>query len=164
MSIAIRNTVRTAKEFTRWAARAERGQPVTYHIGNLGRDRAESPALHLLAETVMIFAEKGYIATSQVIMRLPMGSATWYYATRTGSGRAPRSIMFDQADAFAYRALEAMRDRDASLSAGRAIREHMGCTDQLALDFLALLWARGWVEPSGGKGYRLSDEGRRMLS
>lgn len=164
MSITLRNTVRTAKEFTRWAARAEPGQPVTYHIGNLAADRANSPALHLLAETVMIFSQAGYIATSQVVMRLPLGAATWYYATRTGSGRAPRSIMFDQADAFAYRALEAMRDRDASLSAGRAIREHMGCTDQLALDFLALLWARGWVEAAEPKGYRLSAEGLRMLA
>lgn len=164
MTMAIRNTVRTAKEFTRWAARAEPGQPVTYHIGTLSIDRANSPALHLLAETVMIFSESGYIATSQVVMRLPLGSATWYYATRTGSGRAPRSIMFDQADAFAYRALEAMRDRDTSQSAGRAIRDHMGCTDQLALDFLALLWARGWAEAAEPKGYRLSDAGSRMLA
>jgi len=164
MSIALRNTVRTAKEFTRWAARAETGQPVTYHIGNLGRDRSESPALHLLAETVLILAECGFVATSQIVMRLPMGSATWYSATRTGRGRAPRAIMFDQADAYAFRALEAMRDRDPSQSAGRAIRDHIGCSEQLALDFLALLWARGWVEPLESKGYRLSAEGLRMLT
>ena len=68
MSMAIRNTVRNAHEFVRWAARAEPGQPVTYHIGNLARDRSESTALHDLAETVMIFSEVGYVATSQHLM------------------------------------------------------------------------------------------------
>lgn len=164
MTIALRSTVRNAKELTRWAARAETGQSVTYHIGNLGRDRVESPVLHLLAETVMVFAEHQFISTSQVIMRLPMGSATWYSATRTGRGRAPRSIMFDQCDAFAFRALEAMRDRDQAQSASRAIRDHMGCPEQLALDFLALLWARKWIEPAGNKGWQLSPEGQRMLA
>lgn len=164
MTIALRNTVRNAHELTRWAARAEKGQPVTYHIGDLARDRAASPNLHLLAETVLILSEHGYITTSQVIMRLPLGSATWYSASRTGRGRAPRSIMFDQCDAFTFRALEAMRDRDASQSAGRAIRDHMGCPEQLALDYLALLYARKWIEPAEPKGWQLSPEGARMLT
>jgi hypothetical protein len=97
-------------------------------------------------------------------MRLPLGSATWYYATRTGSGRAPKAIMFDQCDAFTFRALQAMRDRDASQSAGRAIRDHMGCPEQLALDYLALLYARKWIEPAEPKGWQLSPEGLRMLT
>lgn len=164
MNVALRNSVQNAHEFTRWAAAATTGQPVTYHIGHLGRDRAASPALHLLAETVMIFADRMFVTTAQYQMRLPLGSATWYTATRTGRGQAPRSIMFDQCDAHTFRALEAVNDRDASMSAGRAIRDHLGCPEQLALDYLALLWARQWIEEADAKGYRLTAEGLRMLT
>lgn len=164
MNAALKNTVRSAHDFVRWAAAADKGQPVTYHIGDLGRDRAQSPELHLLAETVLLLAETGYIGTRQIIMRLPMGAATWYSAHRTGAGWAPRSIMFDQCDAFSYRALQAIKSRDASQSAGRAIRDHMGCTESLALDYLALLYARKWIDPVEPKGWQLSPEGIRMLT
>lgn len=164
MSIALRNTVRNAKELIRWAARAEAGQSVTYHIGNLGLDRVEAPTLHLLAETVMVFAEHQYISTSQVIMRLPMESATWYSATRTGRGRPPRSIMFDLCNAHHYRALEAVRERDASRSISRAIRDHMGCPEQTAQQFVATLPAKNWIERAEPKGWQLSRDGLRMLA
>jgi hypothetical protein len=164
MTIALRNTVRNAREFTRWAAKAEAGSPVTYHIGSLAADRADSPALHLLDETVLIFAQCGYVATSQHVMRLPIGTSTWYVATRTGRGRVPTGIMFDRCDAHTFRALEALRQRDASQSAARAIRDHMGCPESLALDFLCLLWARGWIQKAEPKGYELSPEGLKMLN
>lgn len=164
MTLAIRQTVRSARDLTQWAARAEKGQPVTYHIGDLSRDRAESPALHLLAETVLILAETGFLATRQVIMRLPLGAATWYFAHRTGAGWAPRSIMFDQCDAFTYRALQGMMRRSASQSASRAIRDHIGCSDAMARDYLADLQTRNWIEPCEPKGWQLSPEGIRMLT
>ena len=164
MTIAIRNTVRNAAEFIRWAARAEAGQPVTYHIGNLGRDRAESPALHVLAETVLILSEAGFVATSQIVMRLPLGSAVWYSAARTGRGRAPRAIMSGSCDAHEYRALEAVKARDGFRSISRAIRDHMGCPETVAQQYVGVLTARGWVEPVEPRGYRLSAEGQRMLA
>ena len=164
MTIAIRNTVRSAHDFIRWAARAETGEPVTYHIGSLSVDRATSPVLHLLAETVMIFAECGFVTTSQVVMRLPTGAATWYYASRTGRGRVPRSIMFDTVDAHTFRALQAVRDRDESTGAARAIRDVIGCSMDLAHDYLALLFVKNWIEPAESKGWQLSAEGLRMLT
>lgn len=164
MTIAIRNTVRNAKEFVRWAARADAGTPVTYHLGSLARDRAESETLHLLAETVMIFSELGYVTTSQHVMRLPIGTSTWYVATRTGRGRAPRALMFDQCDAHAWRALQAVHNRDASQSAPRAIRDHIGCPESLAHDLMCLLWARKWIQKAEPKGYELSPEGLKMLN
>jgi hypothetical protein len=164
MSMIMRTTVRNAREFAEWATRAAPGQPVTYHIGNLAIDRAAHPALHLLAETVLIFAECGFITTSQAIMRLPMATATWYSVARTGSGRAPRSILFGQCDAFAYRALQAVKSRDASKSATRAIRDQMGCQMDTAAAYLTVLTERKWVEPAEPKGIRLSAEGLRMLA
>jgi hypothetical protein len=164
MNATLRQTVKNAHEFTRWSAMAERGQQVTYHIGNLGQDRAQSDHLHLLAETILIFAESGYVITSQVVMRLPLGAATWYYVSRTGRGRAPRSILFDQCTAFEYRALQAMRDRDPSQSASRAIRDQMGCPETIAAQYLTKLLAREWIEPQEARGYRLTAEGLKMLA
>lgn len=163
MNVALRNTVQDATSLTRWAAKAMAGEPVTYHIGSMAADRAASPALHLLAETVMVLVEASYLAASQTVMRLPTGSATWYVATRTGRGRAPRSIMFDQCDAFTYRALQAVRERPADLSAAHAIRETLGCPDRLAADYLALLYARKWIEHAEPKGWQLSPQGQAML-
>ena len=164
MSLIMRTTVRNAREFAEWATCAAPGHPVTYHIGNLAVDRSTHAALHLLAETVLIFAECGFVTTSQAIMRLPLATATWYYACRTGSGQAPRSILFGQCDAFTYRALEAMRDRQGSMSAARAIRDHIGCPEATAVRYLADLTERKLVEPAEPKGIRLSAEGLRMLS
>lgn len=164
MTQAIRTTVRTATELTRWAAAAEPGQQATYHLGNLAADRAASPALHLLAETVLLLSEHGYIATQQHVLRLAAGTSIWYCATRTGRGNAPRSIMFGQCDAHQYRALQALRDRDSATSATRAIRDHMGCPEQLAMDYLTLLFVRGWVEECDGRGWQLTREGSRMLT
>lgn len=160
----IRTTVRNAAELIGWAVAAEKGQPATYHIGDLARDRSESRELHMLAETVLILSECGFIVPRQVIMRLPMGSVTWYSVVRTGSGWVPRSIMFDQCDAFAYRALQAVNGRDASQSAHRAIRDQFGCSESMALDYLALLYASNWIEKHDAKGWQLSPEGIRMLT
>jgi len=164
MIMLMRTTVRSAGEFTDWASRAAASHLVTYHIGNLAADRAGHAALHLLAETVLILAESGYVTTSQAVMRLPMGSATWYSASRSSAGFAPRSILFGHCDAFAYRALQAMRNRPASQSATHAIRDHMGCPVATAARYLAHMTEMKWVEPAEPKGVRLSAEGLRMLS
>ena len=72
--------------------------------------------------------------------------------------------MLDQCDAFHYRALQAVRDKPADLSAAHAIREHMGCPDHVASDFLASLLSRQWIEPAEPKGWQLSPAGRSALT
>jgi hypothetical protein len=159
-----RQTVRNSKEFIRWACAAERGDSVTYHIGNLASDRADAAVLHQLAETVMILMETGYVTIQQVTMRLPINSPTWYSVVRTGTGWAPRSIIFEDCEPTTYRALQALKIRDADQSAARAVRDAIGCPESLALDLLALLYARKWIEPAEPKGWQLSGDGLRMLT
>lgn len=53
MTQALRNTVRNAGEFIRWAADAAPGQPVTYHIGMFGKQPVD------LTEYVLRPAEPG---------------------------------------------------------------------------------------------------------
>jgi hypothetical protein len=164
MNVAMRATARNTQEFVRWAGRAEFGQSVTYHIGNLARDRAESPVLHALAEAVMIFRERKVIVTSRQIMHLPLGTSTWYVATRSGHGRAPRALLLDQCDPHEFRALEAIHRRDPAQSASRAIRDHLGCPESLAIDLLSRLCARGWVEPAKPRGWRMTPSGQQVLA
>lgn len=156
MSLMEQTTVRDARENVEWATRAAPGQSVTYHIGSLAIDRAGYHALYLLAETVLIFSECGYVATSQAIMRLPLQSATWYSTSRTGSRQTPHSILFDRCDAFAYRALRALKDRIANKSTANAIRDHMGCSIATASRDLAQLAGRKRVELAEPKGIRPS--------
>ena len=163
MTIPARTTVRNARELVHWLARPEAGTAVTYHIGNLAADRAASPVLHALAETVLILAERGALSASQQLMRLSVGASTIYSVARKDHRKAPRSLMLSQIDAHSWRALEAIADRPVDQSATRAIREHLGCPEDHAADMMCLLLATGMVERGEGKGYQISAAGRRML-
>lgn len=163
MTVATRSTVRSAKDLCHWLARPESGPAVTYHIGNLAADRAASPALHQLAETVLILAERGALTTAQHRMRLSVGNPVIYSVTRQDHRRAPRSIMLGQIDAHTWRALQAVENRHADQSAARAIREHLGCPEDQAADLLCLLFALGMVEKTDAKGYQATPTGARML-
>lgn len=163
MTLPARTTVRNAKELVHWLARPEAGPAVTYHIGNLAADRAASPVLHTLAETVLILVERGAVTTTQHTMRLSVGNSTIYSVARADHRRAPRSLMLSQIDAHSWRALQAVADCPSDQSASRAIREHLGCPEDHANDLMCLLLALGLVERAKGKTYQISAAGRRML-
>lgn len=86
-----------------------------------------------------------------------------YFATRTGAGWAPRNLLAGEVTAEQWRALDALRGRDADISATRALRNALGMPDHVAANLLALLYAHGWVEPAPVKGWQISRVGERML-
>lgn len=163
MSAITRTTVRNTADLTAWLTRPEEGPAVTYHIGNLAVDRTTSPALHLLAETVRIFAEAGAIGTSQTMMRLSVGSPVVYSAIRRDARLAPRSLLRGKIDAHTWRALQAVSNRRSDQSGARAIRSHLGCPNELAYDLMCQLLAKGLIEDAEPKGFQVSDLGRQML-
>ena len=136
---------------------------MTYHIGNLSVDRANSHDLHELAEAVAILRERGVVACTQLAVRLSVGHSTIYSASRTGAGRQPRNLSLGLVDAFIFRAIEAITERDADTSAIHAIRDHLGCNGNIAADLLACLWHKKLIEEAAPKGWKLTVEGHRML-
>lgn len=163
MTLAIRKTVANSKALCIWAASAAPADFAIYHIGELGRDRITNPVLHELAETVLILSETGFIISTQYPMQLASLTGWSYVATRRRGGWAPRSILNSQITAAQYRALNAVRRRDAAMSAPRAVRDALSCPDDVAADMLAFLHLNGWVEEAPGKGWAVSPAGLRML-
>lgn len=164
MMLKPRKTVPDVPSLCEWAATAPAGDFVVYHVGNLGADRAANPALHQLAETVLLLQETGWVVGSSVPLHLAGFIGTSYGVTRTGRGSAPRSILLNRIPAQHWYALRAVRDRDPDYSAVRAIRDALSCSESHAADLMALLYARGWVRAAEvGKGYELTPDGLRAL-
>ena len=157
-----RLTVADERQFLMWAARAPSLETVTYHVGNLAADRAKNHNLHLMAEAALLLTETGWLTVSQTPLRssLPL---TCYFATRTKGGKAPRGVMLWQITAPEYRALRAVRDADPDQSAVRAIRDGLGYSEDIAADYLALLFAKGFVERADDRGWQPSSLGLQML-
>ncbi|WP_395542726.1 hypothetical protein [Neotabrizicola sp. sgz301269] len=159
MTIAITNMISSAGELRRWAANARPRDFVTYHIGNVARDRAESQILHDLAELVLLLQETGFIIGSTKRVELAAVQGFVYFATRTGAGYAPHCIIRGTISCREFRALQAIRDRVGYSSAQRSVRDALSCADAEAADLLALLYARKWVEDAPEKGFQLSETG-----
>lgn len=160
---AFRKTVADTAHFCQWAAAAPPGDFVVYHIGNLGRDRIGNAALHDLADTVLLLSEAGFVLGAQYPIHLAGIAGASYAATRTGRGWAPQSILHRRITAQTWRALNSVHHRDSWMSAQRAIRDTLSCSDSLAADTLSALYAEGWVTDAPGKGWCLSPAGLRML-
>lgn len=163
MTLALRHTVRDTTAFCRWVVRARARDTVVYHIGNLGHDRAENPDLNMLAETVLLLQETGYVVGSQHRTRVPTIDGWTYFATRTGAGWAPVSVTRGRIDTINYRALASVRSRDLASSAARAIRNTLSIPDAAANVILEHLKEREWIEPAPQKGWQVSTAGHRML-
>lgn len=164
MSLHARKTVASVNGFCAWASTARAGDFVVYHVGNLGRDRSENPDLHELAETVLLMQRTGWVVGSAVPLHLAGFIGTSYSATRTGAGYCPRGVLNQRISAPHWFALQAVQQRDADYSAARSIRDALSCSDEHASNLLALLFAKGWIQPADvGKGYELTPDGQRVL-
>lgn len=160
----LRQQVASVPELIAWARAAQPRDTVTYHMGRLVTDRATNFVLHELAETIGLLQETSWLVCRQVAFQLAAVSGYHYLAIRTGGGWMPRAIAELRIDAALYRALSALRDRDAAMSATRSVRDHLSVSDPLALDVMTRLFALGLIEESPGRGWQLTANGARMLT
>ena len=163
MTMALRKTVATSAAFCAWAAGAPPRDFTVYHIGNLSRDRTSNPALNDLAETVAVLQRTGYVIGSQIPITLPTVTGMSYVATRTGGGWAPQSVLHSRLSAIQFVALCAVRDRDAAQSVTRSIRDALSCQERMSVILFNGLVVKGLVEEADGKGWQVSDSGKKML-
>lgn len=151
--------VADARALCAWAQAARPGDGCTWHIGNLVEDRASHPGLHLLAETVLILQERGFVASGgQMRVTLPTIRGRAYGTVRTGTGTAPRALLGGKITATEFRALEAVDARAGGTSVTQGVRDALSLPHEAAAALVAALRSRGWVE-----GRQLTDRGERML-
>ena len=168
MSILPSHIVGTVRDLTRWAKTATTGEFCIYHAGELNVDRHRDQNINTLADTVLLFNETGLVSLSQRRTYLNIEDVWSYHATRTTGGYAPQAILDGKLTSFEWRALKAVRDRDADISATRAIRDALSfvlpSSDKAANEILEALKARRFVVEAPGKGWDLSKAGLGALS
>lgn len=154
--------------FRRWIKRASVGDTCLYHAGNLSSDRNADPVLNDLADTVMLLSETGAVRTTQYRQYLYITDVWAYLAIRASGGYTPREIIAGTLTSRDWRALRAVRDRAADISATRAIRDVLSASwsssDAAAREILDSLAARKLVEEAPGKGWQLTAAGLRALT
>lgn len=162
---ALKKQVGTVAELIAWARKAQPRDAVIYHVGQLVTDRQRVIGLHDLAETVGLLQDTGFLVGSQAPMSLAAFTGRVYWAIRTGGGWMPKSVADQRIDATVFRALRAVRDRDAAMSATRTIRDSLALSETLAVDVLTRLYALRLIqEAPGGRGWQLTELGQRMLA
>ncbi len=169
MSVILqRHVVWDVPSLCRWLRTAVEADWCVYHSGNLAYDRARDTALNALSDLVLLLSETDYLRTTQRRQFLFITDVWVYVAHRTGYGHAPKSLLTGKLTAPEFRALRAVRDRDADISASRAIRDalsaSMTSSDDLAGAMFERLKERKWVTEAKGKGWELSADGLRIIT
>lgn len=151
-----------------WLGMSEPGDSCLYHIGFLSRDRRSWPGLNALAEGVGIMAEAETLILRADRVRLPTLAGWAYVATRRAGRIRPAALIEGRIAPFEYRALQAVQNRDADISAERAIRNALSPIlgkghEAQARTMLNKLMAEGWIMHVEAKGYELTKGGRAAL-
>lgn len=168
MSVLPPHTVGNSTDFLKWAKTACKGEFVVYHAGSLVLDRIHDQTLNQLADTVHVFQETGFISASAKRMFLQIMDVWAYTAHRTGHGYAPTGMITRKINSSEWRSLQAIRDRDADISAIRAIRDavssNMTSSDEVATEIFEGLRAKKLITEAPGKGWTLTQTGIRAMT
>lgn len=168
MSALPKHTVGDPKSLITWARNAMPGEFVVYHAGSLVVDRQHDTVLNTLADTVHVLQETGFLSATQKRYYLLIVDVWAYVATRTGRGYAPAGLMSRKITSHEWRALKAIRDRDADISAIRAIRDAVSAclasSDDIATGIFDGLRDKKLVTEAPGKGWTLSPAGVRAMT
>lgn len=168
MSVLPPHTVGSSAELLRWAITACKGEFVVYHAGSLVLDRQTDQVLNEMADTVHVLQQTGFLTASQKRWNLLIVDVWAYIATRTGSGYAPTGLVARKINSSEWRSLKAIRDRDADISAIRAIRDavssNMTSSDEIATEIFDGLRAKKFITEAPGKGWTLTQTGIRAMT
>lgn len=154
--------------FCGWFRSARAGDVCFYHAGNLALDRARDEDLANLADTVSLLNDGGAISLRQFRRHLPLADVWVYVAQRNQGGHAPAALISGKITSVDFRALRAVRDRDADISVTRAIRDAISASsissDDLAASVFNSLRDRKLVEEAPGKGWQISRAGLKAMT
>lgn len=168
MNILQRHVVWNVTSLCRWLKTAGEGDWCVYHSGNLAYDRVRDSDVNDLSDMVLLLTETDYLRTTQRRQYLFITDVWVYVAHRTGRGHAPRAILNGTITASDFRALRAVRDRDADISATRAIRDALSATmsssDVIATQMFERLKERKFISEAKGKGWGISQAGLRIMT
>lgn len=134
-------TVKSAAEIKAWVFKALHGQRCLYHTGQMVVDQEARPGLRGLGECAQLLHGFGVITLVQ--RRVDLGQCEYLaLRTRRSISAIPRAVAMSEISARQWIAAKSIRDRLGNVSARRAIRDRLSCTekesDMILIDLVLL--------------------------
>lgn len=131
-------------QLVRFVQAAKAGHVLLYYSGDLATDSARNPDIKDRARYISIVHDFGLVQLRQARV-----AAGWshYFAIRTDEAirGTPEHIVRGRITPEEYLALVAINERQASISVSRAIRDHLGTSDDDASQIRNSMIRRGWL-------------------
>ena len=151
----------SVEQFRRWLFLAAQGERCLYHIGQMLIDQEDRPvSLKPIGDYAAIMAEYRAVILTQ--KRTDEGIYQ-YFAVRTDvpTRTMPRAVSVGDVSVEHFIALKSIHNKENGLSAHRAIRFALGCSQEKARDVMHELIAAGLLED--GRAPSLTKAGRKAL-
>lgn len=150
----------TVPDIIRFVVTGKRDQVLIYHSGNLALDGERNDVVRDKQRYSMLAAESGLLTLQQ--SRMGPG-AYQYYAIRTAGTMQglPQHAIYGRITPDEYTALNAINERQASISVSRVIRDALSLTDAEATEWRNSMIRRGWL--TNGRPPELTTLGLSLL-
>ncbi len=133
-----------------WLQGARLRDSAIYFIGvNLAKSRRDSSRVNSLAALCSALSDVGILTLSQ--KRIGWKDVSVYIGTTRVSTPANHPLCEGSIDPMTWMALKALDDRDPDISAARAVRDKLGCTDPEAVRVVLELEKNGLIDRIQGE-------------
>lgn len=144
-----------------WLFRARAGERCLYHIGQMLIDQEDRPTLRLMGDYAALMAEFGVILLNQ--KRVAAGLYQ-YFASRTSVQvrSVPRAVASGDVEIRLFLSLRAIHTRAPDVSARRAVRDALSCSEHASQEVLDSMMAAGLLSP--GRPPTITDAGMMVIT
>lgn len=150
----------TVDQFRDWMFSAPQGDRCLYHIGQMLIDQIELPHLKLMGDYAALMSEFGALVITQ--RRVDDGLYQYFAARREYKLRSlPKQVATGEIPVRLFLALRSVHNRSPDVSARRAIRDALSCTESGSQEMLFNLMRAGLIKD--GRPPIITDEGKAAL-
>lgn len=147
-------------QFKDWMFSAPQGDRCLYHIGQMLTDQEGMPHLKVLGDYAALMSEFGAVVITQ--RRVDAGLYQYFAARREFKLRSlPRLVATGEIPVRLFLALRAVDDRSSDVSARRAIRDALSCSEADSQDMLDQMIRAELVK--AGRPPKITDAGKASL-
>lgn len=152
--------VYTLDQFRDWMFSAAQGERCLYHIGQMLTDQEERPHLKPLGDYAALMSEFGAVVITQ--RRVDAGLYQYFAARRRFNLRTiPKAVAVGEIDVRLFLSLRAVHERSPDMSARRAVRDALSCSEAESQEMLDAMIKAKLVK--AGRPPKITDVGKAVL-
>lgn len=139
---------------------AVQGERCLYHIGQMLTDQEERPHLKPLGDYAALMSDFGAVVITQ--RRVDDGLYQYFAARRNFNLRTiPKSVATGEIEVRVFLSLRAVHQRSSDMSARRAVRDALSCSEAESQDMLDAMIKAELVKH--GRPPKITDIGKAVL-